>query len=193
MSAKSVLISGAGIAGPTLAFWLAAAGFQPTIVERAADLRTGGYVVDFWGLGYDIAERMGLRRDLEAAGYHIRELRVVGDSSEKLARFGVATIRALAGGRFVTIPRSVLSRLLFDRAVLRTEVMFGDQIASIEEDAGGANVAFERPCPPFRSHHRRRWPSFQRAQARLRPAAELRDRSRLCDRGIRGGGLPSAR
>ena len=144
MSAKSVLISGAGIAGPTLAFWLAAAGFQPTIVERAADLRTGGYVVDFWGLGYDIAERMGLRRDLEAAGYHIRELRVVGDASEKLAGFGVATIRALAGGRFVTIPRSVLSRLLFDRAASRTEVMFGDQITSIEEDAGGANVAFER-------------------------------------------------
>ena len=61
MGAQTVLISGAGIAGPTLAFWLAAAGFQTTIVERAPALRTGGYVVDFWGLGYDIAERMGLR------------------------------------------------------------------------------------------------------------------------------------
>ena len=55
-----VLISGAGIAGPTLAFWLRAAGFEPTLVERAPALRTGGYVIDFWGLGYDIAERMGL-------------------------------------------------------------------------------------------------------------------------------------
>ena len=144
MGAKSVLISGAGVAGPTLAFWLAAAGFKPTIVERAPELRTGGYVVDFWGLGYDIAERMGLRPDLDAAGYHIRELRVVGDGGEKLAGFGVATIRSLAGGRFVTIPRSVLSRLLFDRAASRTEVMFGDQIIAIDEDAGGVNVAFER-------------------------------------------------
>ncbi|MGB7973967.1 MAG: FAD-binding domain [Roseiarcus sp.] len=144
MGSKSVLISGAGIAGPTLAFWLAAGGFKPTLVERASELRTGGYVVDFWGLGYDIAERMGLRPDLEAEGYHIRELRVVGDSGEKLAGFGVATIRSLAGGRFVTIPRSVLSRLLFDRAAPRTEIMFGDQIIAIDEDADGVTVAFER-------------------------------------------------
>ena len=60
MNDKTVLISGAGIAGPTLAFWLKAAGFEPTLVERAPALRTGGYVIDFWGLGYDIAERMGL-------------------------------------------------------------------------------------------------------------------------------------
>ena len=51
MGAQTVLISGAGIAGPTLAFWLAAAGFQTTIVERAPALRTGGYVVDFWVVG----------------------------------------------------------------------------------------------------------------------------------------------
>ena len=54
MCAESVLISGAGIAGPTLAFWLNAAGFKTTIVERALAPRAGGYVLDFWGLGYDI-------------------------------------------------------------------------------------------------------------------------------------------
>jgi 2-polyprenyl-6-methoxyphenol hydroxylase-like FAD-dependent oxidoreductase len=144
MAARSVLISGAGVAGPTLAFWLAAAGFKPTIVEQAPELRRGGYVVDFWGLGYDIAERMGLRPDLEAAGYHIRELRVVGDSGEKLAGFGVSTLRSLAGGRFVTIPRSGLSRLLFEKAASRTEVLFGDQITAIDDDPDGAHVAFER-------------------------------------------------
>ncbi len=62
MQTKTVLISGIGIGGPTLAFWLKAAGFAPTLVERAPGLRTGGYVIDFWGLGYDIAERMGLLR-----------------------------------------------------------------------------------------------------------------------------------
>ena len=61
MNSNTVLISGAGIAGPTLAFWLEAAGFQTTLVERAPALRTGGYVIDFWGLGYDVAERMDLR------------------------------------------------------------------------------------------------------------------------------------
>ena len=57
---RSVLISGAGIAGPALAYWLKVARFEPTIVERAPALRRGGYVIDFWGLGYDLAERMGL-------------------------------------------------------------------------------------------------------------------------------------
>src|SRR5215472_13453364 len=60
MSFETVLISGVGIAGPTLAFWLRRGGFEPTLLECAPGLRSGGYVIDFWGLGYDIAERMGL-------------------------------------------------------------------------------------------------------------------------------------
>ena len=55
----NVLISGAGIAGATLAFWLRKHGFAPTLVECAPTLRTGGYVIDFWGLGYDIAKEWG--------------------------------------------------------------------------------------------------------------------------------------
>ncbi len=55
-----VLIVGAGIAGPTLAYWLLRAGHQPTLVERAAELRPGGYLVDFWGAGFDVAERMSI-------------------------------------------------------------------------------------------------------------------------------------
>jgi 2-polyprenyl-6-methoxyphenol hydroxylase-like FAD-dependent oxidoreductase len=61
---RTVLISGVGIAGPTLAFWLSAAGFKPTLIERAPALHTGGYVVDSWGLGYDIAEDMGLAPEI---------------------------------------------------------------------------------------------------------------------------------
>jgi 2-polyprenyl-6-methoxyphenol hydroxylase-like FAD-dependent oxidoreductase len=64
----SVLISGAGIAGPALGFWLKAAGFEPTIVERAAGSRSGGYAIDFWGLGYDLAERMGLITEINRTG-----------------------------------------------------------------------------------------------------------------------------
>ena len=79
MSAKKILISGAGIGGPTLAFWLNAAGLEVTLIERARTLRTGGYVIDFWGLGYDIAERMGLGSEIDRIGYHTRELRIVGD------------------------------------------------------------------------------------------------------------------
>ena len=69
---KSVLISGAGIAGPTLAYWLLQHGFQPTIVEQAPSLRTSGYVIDFWGVGYDVAEKMDVLADLNKKGYHRR-------------------------------------------------------------------------------------------------------------------------
>lgn len=64
MPGKTVLISGLGVAGPTLAFWLKAAEFQPTLIEHVPAPRSGGYVIDFWGLGYHIAERMGLGDDL---------------------------------------------------------------------------------------------------------------------------------
>ena len=55
-----VAIVGAGIAGPTLAWWLERGGHEPTLIEQAPGFRTGGYVVDFWGVGYTVAERMGL-------------------------------------------------------------------------------------------------------------------------------------
>ena len=75
MKAKTVLISGAGIGGPTLAFWLKAGGFEPTLVEHAPALRAAGFVIDFWGLGYDLAEFMGLSTDVERVAYHLRSIK----------------------------------------------------------------------------------------------------------------------
>lgn len=64
-----ILIVGAGIAGPTVAYWLLRAGHEVTLVERAPQLRRGGYVVDFWGAGFDVAERMGIVPELRSRGY----------------------------------------------------------------------------------------------------------------------------
>ena len=64
-----VLIVGAGIAGPTLAYWLLRAGHEVTLVERAPQLRPGGYLIDFWGAGFDVAERMGIVPELRRRGY----------------------------------------------------------------------------------------------------------------------------
>src|SRR5436305_4835950 len=112
---KSVLISGAGIAGPALAFWLKAAGFQPTLMERAPRLRSGGYVIDFWGLGYDIAARMGLQDQINCIGYHARELRIVDDHGKRITGFDTRVFDELTDGRYVSLARSDLSRLLFER------------------------------------------------------------------------------
>ena len=94
----NVLISGAGIAGPTLAFWLRKYGFAPTLVESAPALRTSGYVIDFWGLGYEIAEKMGLLPDIARIGYHMQELRIVDDCGRRLSGFGVQVFRQITGG-----------------------------------------------------------------------------------------------
>ena len=121
MRGMSILISGAGIAGPALAFWLKAAGFEPTLVERAPRLRSGGYVIDFWGLGYDIAARMGLEQSVRAAGYQVRELRIVDDAGRCVAGLGTKIFTELTGGRYVTLRRSDLSRLIFDKIRNTTE------------------------------------------------------------------------
>jgi 2-polyprenyl-6-methoxyphenol hydroxylase-like FAD-dependent oxidoreductase len=63
-----VLIVGAGIAGPALAYWLHGLGHQPTLVEWAPEVRRGGYLVDFWGAGFDVAERMGIVPELRRRG-----------------------------------------------------------------------------------------------------------------------------
>ncbi len=55
-----VAINGAGIAGTTLAYWLTKLGHEVLLVERSPCLRAGGYLLNFWGLGYDVAEKMGL-------------------------------------------------------------------------------------------------------------------------------------
>jgi len=144
MANKTVLISGIGIAGPTLAYWLKAAGYEPTLVERAPALRSGGYVVDFWGVGYDIAERMALTLDINRIGYHVREVRMVGDHGQRLTGFGTRVFDELTNGRFVTVTRSGLSRLLYKEAGSGTETLFDDEIADLREEGDGVQVRFKR-------------------------------------------------
>ena len=143
MSTKTVLISGAGIAGPTLAFWLKAGGFEPTLVERAPALRVGGYVVDFWGLGYDIAARMGLRDEINRTGYHVREMRVEDDRGRRIGGFGTKVFTELTEGRYVTLARSELSRLLFETIKDKTEVVFNDEIAELQQRPDCMQVRFK--------------------------------------------------
>ncbi|CAF1227936.1 unnamed protein product, partial [Adineta steineri] len=54
MSKSNVLIAGAGIAGPILAFWLSRAGMRSVVVERAPELRTAGQTIDIRGVGFEV-------------------------------------------------------------------------------------------------------------------------------------------
>jgi len=144
MQAKSILISGIGVAGPTLAYWLAECGFAPTLVERSPSPRTGGYVIDFWGLGYDVAERMGLTPTLMHEGYHVEELRLVDGRGERVGGFGGGVFRKLTGGRYVSLQRSDLAALLYRKIEGRCEAIFDDWITGFEQGRDGVKIEFAR-------------------------------------------------
>jgi 2-polyprenyl-6-methoxyphenol hydroxylase-like FAD-dependent oxidoreductase len=139
----SVLVCGAGIAGPTLAHWLLAHGFTPTLVERAPAPRGSGYIIDFWGLGYDIAERMGLLPDIEREGYRVKEVRFVDDAGRRVGGFDARVFGRLAGGRYVSLPRGALAGLLYREVRDRCEIVFGDGVASLEDSGEEVGVSFE--------------------------------------------------
>lgn len=141
-SNRNVLIAGAGIAGPTLAYWLMRYGFQPTLVEVAPSLRAGGYMIDFWGLGYDVAEKMGLIAKLRGAGYEFTELRLVDGRGRRLGGLDARAFKSLLGSRFFSILRADLAREVFRTIENGVEMIFDDSIASIEKATGAMNVAF---------------------------------------------------
>jgi hypothetical protein len=82
---------------------------------KIAAPRAGGFVIDFWGLGYDIAERMGLVPALKAHGYNVRELRFVNDHGQRVGGFGADVFRALTNGRYVSLRQSDLAKLIYDK------------------------------------------------------------------------------
>jgi 2-polyprenyl-6-methoxyphenol hydroxylase-like FAD-dependent oxidoreductase len=138
-----VLISGAGIAGSALAYWLAHYGFEPTLVEIAPKPRTGGYVIDFWGAGFDIAGRMGLRPEIQRQGYVVREVRVVNRAGRRVAGFSTDVFMRVARGRYVSLPRGDLGAAIFGKIDGQVENIFGDSISRIQENEHSVRVRFE--------------------------------------------------
>ncbi|OBH52810.1 hypothetical protein A5682_05830 [Mycobacterium mantenii] len=139
-----IAIVGAGIAGPTLAYWLWRHGHEPTLIERAAHLRTGGYAVDFWGGGYAVAERMGLTAELHAAGYAVQEVRIVDRNSRKVGGFSAEAFRRNVDGRFVTVPRGDLAAMIYRSIDNHAETLFDESVSAIEQHDSGVHVTLDR-------------------------------------------------
>ncbi|MEO3869965.1 FAD-dependent monooxygenase [Nonomuraea sp. B12E4] len=144
MTSRSVLISGAGVAGPTLAYWLARHGFQPTVVERSRDLRSSGNPVDVRGPALPVAEEMGVMPRLRDAATQATALRVVDASGRQVARVSMPAARGTAGYREVELPRGDLAIALHEAARDGAEFLFDDTIATLRQDADGVDVTFER-------------------------------------------------
>jgi 2-polyprenyl-6-methoxyphenol hydroxylase-like FAD-dependent oxidoreductase len=143
MQNQNILISGASVAGPALAWWLARHGFRPTVVERAPDLRGGGYAVDFRGAAHlSVLAKMGLLDQVKERQTHLRATTYVDEHSQPLAAMPASIF---AGD--VEILRGDLGRILYEATRDGTEYLFGDSITSLRQDAGGVHVTFARSAP----------------------------------------------
>jgi 2-polyprenyl-6-methoxyphenol hydroxylase-like FAD-dependent oxidoreductase len=143
MKQRTVLISGAGVAGPTLAYWLSRYGFRPTVVERSAGQRSSGNPVDVRGEAMDVAERMGVLPRLRAAATSVSGLAFVDASGRRVGRIAVGK----ADGTELEVARADLAAVMHDAARERAEFVFGDSIAALHQDAAGVDVTFAAGGP----------------------------------------------
>ena len=135
---ERILISGASIAGLTLAHWLARHGFRPVVVERAAALRTGGNGVDVRGRAGEVAERTGIMPRVRALTADVLGIKFVDAADRAVARVDMRTLDPSS----VEIMRGDLVALL--REVTDAEILFGDSIRGLEQDDDGVTVTFEK-------------------------------------------------
>ena len=146
MTNSRVLISGAGVAGPALAFWLAKRGFAVTVVERAAALREAGYKVDVRGAGTEVLRRMGLLEAAQAADTGMRQITYVKKDGRPIAALPAALLMGRRNDD-LEIMRWDLSRLIYDATAADVEYVFDDSIAKLAEGPDGVDVTFEKGAP----------------------------------------------
>lgn len=138
-----ILISGAGIAGATLAALLGRTGHQTTVVERDQGVRSSGNPVDVRKGAYQVAERLGVLERLHDAATKVRELIFVDDDGRR-----VASMRTRQSeDREVEVPRADLSGILLEAGHDDAEILFDDMITELHADDGGVEVIFERAAP----------------------------------------------
>lgn len=134
-----MLISGAGVAGPTLAYWLARAGFHPTVVERSTGQRSSGNPVDVRGHALPVVAKMGVAEALRANATQATALRFV----DRDGRLGRRMTMGSGKPGEVEIPRADLARVLFEAARDDAEFLYDDSIATLDQDGDGVDVTFD--------------------------------------------------
>ena len=140
-----ILISGASIAGPVLAYWLTRHDFDVTVVERAPTLRkTGGHAVDLFRPSMEISAKMGVLPRIEALATGTDTLRLYREGRHRPARIDLTKIVGAASDRHVEIMRDDLSEVYYDAGRDQVEYLFGDSITAISPDGVGT---FEHAAP----------------------------------------------
>ena len=147
MSNQTVLISGAGIAGPTLAYWLARHGYRATVVECAAALRSSGSPVDVRGPAVDVADQMSVMPIIRQAGTDRTGMSFVNATGRRVGSINMRALQQASGSREVELPRGDLASILYQASRDHAEFLFDDSIVGLSSDEHEVSVTFERVQP----------------------------------------------
>lgn len=134
------VICGAGIAGLSLAQRLTSHGWQVTVVEKAPGPRRQGYMIDFFGPGYDAAETMGLLPRLHELGYQVEEMCYLDDGGQRQAGLDYARFAQAVSGRLVSIMRPDLELALRQQVSAEVDLRFGCALTGIDNAPDGVRV-----------------------------------------------------
>ncbi|MEU1735622.1 FAD-dependent monooxygenase [Streptosporangium sp. NPDC020145] len=137
MTERTVLISGAGVGGPTAAYWLARYGFQVTVVERAGTPRSSGNPVDVRGPAVQVVEQMGVMPRLREAATGTTGLTFVDAAGRRVGRMDM---RAFQQPDEVEVPRGDLAAILYEASRDHAEFVFDDSIATLDHDEYGVEA-----------------------------------------------------
>jgi len=127
------------VGGPTLAWWLKEYSHEPVLFEKAPGLREGGYVIDFWGTGYDISEKMGILPALKKDAYYIKRVRTVTEGGWTTSSMNIRAFHDLTKGRYLSIARSDLAKHIFNSCE-GVETHFGTSITGIQNQNDKVSV-----------------------------------------------------
>ncbi|MFG2547613.1 FAD-dependent monooxygenase [Streptomyces sp. NPDC048594] len=137
-----VLICGASIAGPALAFWLNRHGYEVTVVEKAGTLRSGGYPIDVRGTALDVVERMGILTQLRDAHIDLRRLTFRDADGGEVASLHPHAVTGGVAGRDLEIRRGDLTDALYTAVRDDVEFLFDDSVDTLDQSGHGVDVTF---------------------------------------------------
>jgi 2-polyprenyl-6-methoxyphenol hydroxylase-like FAD-dependent oxidoreductase len=139
---RRVLISGASISGPALAYWLHRSGFAVTVVEKAGALRDGGYPIDVRGTAIEVVRRMGILPQLRDAHIDSRRCTFLNADGSEVASVSPRAVAGGVEGQDLEVRRGDLATVLY--AIVRDDVefMFDDSIDTLEQFEEGVDVTF---------------------------------------------------
>ncbi len=135
-----VVICGAGIAGLALANALRC---EVTVLERSPGPRTQGYMIDFFGAGYDACETMGLLPAVDEASYKVTEASLLDDRGRRRGAIDYDQFAKAVDGRLLSVMRPDLERVLHDYLPSTVDLKFGTSITAVQNTPDGVRCTVD--------------------------------------------------